>query len=144
MKFQKFQAVLEILDSPPTEIRFALPKSLYEEWGYYASKLKGWALVTVTKPFRPRSTGPQSQNHHLNGHIQEICAETGNDFNVVKTWVKQQAISRGYPFETFHGVMVPKSEANASVEECAILIDVVHQLAAELGIMLSETETEEY
>jgi len=128
--------------TPPTEIRFALPKSHYVEWKSVANSLKCWAAVTITKPFRPRSTGPLSQNHHLNGHIQEICMETGNDFDAVKTWVKQQAIARGYPFETSRGVAVPKSEAYASVEECAILIDVVHQLAAELGIML--TENEEY
>ena len=85
-----------------------------------------------------RSTGPYSQNHHLNGHIAGICKDTGNDFETVKSWVKREAIGQGYPFDSFKGKVIPKSEARASVAECAILIEVAHRLAAELNIRLEE------
>ena len=94
--------------------------------------------VKIAKPRRKRSTGERSQNHHLNGHIQTICVETGNDFEAVKQVVKLRAVAMGYPFKTFHGVTVPMSEADASTKECALLIDAVHQLAAEEGIGLAE------
>jgi hypothetical protein len=88
-----------------------------------------------------RSTGPHSQSAHFNGHVQTIAVSTGNDFGTVKMWIKTEAISQGYPFETFRGVAVPQSEALSSVAECAILIDVAHRLAAELNIKLVENET---
>ncbi len=89
----------------------------------------------------PRSTGEGSQNHHVNGHIQTIARETGNDFDTVKAWVKMEAVGQGYPFKTFRGAVVPQSEALSSVAECGILIDVTHRLAAELNIKLVENET---
>ncbi|OPZ38676.1 MAG: hypothetical protein BWY95_02816 [Bacteroidetes bacterium ADurb.BinA104] len=96
--------------------------------------------IKIAPPRKLRSTGERSQNHHLNGHIQQICVETGNDFAAVKAVVKQMAVSMGYPFRTFRGMVVPYSESEASVQECAILIEAVHMLAAELGINLKETE----
>jgi len=96
----------------------------------------------VSAPRRKRTTGERSQNHHLNGHVQTICVETGNDFEAVKQVVKLRAVAMGYPFQTFHGVTVPKSEADASTVECGILIEAVHQLAAEEGIALKEYDDE--
>ena len=100
----------------------------------------GYATVHISTPRRARTTGAGSQSHHINGHIQQICIATGNDFDMVKTVVKMRAISRGYPFKTLRGVVIPQSEADASIEECALLIDEVHQLAAEEGIALVEAE----
>jgi hypothetical protein len=85
-----------------------------------------------------RSTGPHSQNHHFNGHVAFICKETGNDFDTVKTYLKNEAVSAGYPFDSFRGEVVPRSEAKATVEQCCILIEAAHRLAAELGIRLEE------
>ena len=88
---------------------------------------------------RARTTGPQSQNHHLNGHVQQIAQETGEDFDVVKREIKRRARKRGYPFKTSRfGYAVPKSEAEATVEECAMLIDERHEVAAFLSIALRE------
>lgn len=97
-----------------------------------------YVLITLSAPKRPRTTGEKSQNHHLNWHIQSICLATGNDFETIKSVVKMRAVAMGYPFQTYHGLPVPKSEADASVEECALLIDAVHQLAAEEGIALKD------
>ena len=68
-----------------------------------AKKVKtGDLVVTVTieKPFRPRTTGYKSQNHALNGYIQQICMDTGQDFGTTKNYIKQMAIAMGYPRKT--------------------------------------------
>lgn len=100
----------------------------------------GILTVRVSEARKRRTTGERSQSHHLNGHIQTIAMETGNDFEAVKSVVKLRAIAMGYPFKTYRGITVPQSEADCSTKECALLIDAVHQLAAEEGIVLVEYE----
>ena len=102
-------------------------------------KNNDYVLVTLQPPKRPRTTGKDSQNHHLNGHIMQICAETGNDYDAVKDAVKMLAVSTmGYPYKTIGGQIVPQRERDASVDECALLIEAAHVLAADLGIILQE------
>ena len=102
-------------------------------------KYNDYVLVTLQPPKRPRTTGQDSQNHHLNGHIMQICAETGNDYDAVKDAVKMLAVSTmGYPYKTIGGQIVPQRERDASVDECALLIEAAHVLAAELSIILQE------
>jgi len=96
--------------------------------------------IKISTPRKLRTTGEYSQNHHLNGHIQTICEETGNDFDTIKAIVKQMAVSMGYPFRTYKNMIIPYSEAESSTTEYAILIEAVHRLAAEEGIQLVETE----
>lgn len=105
-----------------------------------ARKNGGYALVSVQPPRRPRSTGEGSQNHHLNGHIAQIAEETGNSPEAVKTAVKFDAVGMGYPYKTIGGKIVPQSEGECSTEECAILIEAAHVLAADLRIILREAE----
>ena len=108
--------------------------------------MKTWAEKHQDKPltvalkrwYRKRTTGYKSQNHRVNGFILQICQETGNDFDAVKMYCKEQAITRGYPSAEFRGRIVPKSEAETSTIECAALIETIEQLAAELGIRLRE------
>ena len=102
-------------------------------------KHNDYVLVTLQPPKKPRTTGKESQNHHLNGHIMQICAETGNDYDAVKDAVKMLAASTmGYPYKTIGGQIVPQRERDASVDECALLIEAAHVLAADLGIILQE------
>ena len=108
--------------------------------------------VLVEAEKKTRSTGAFSQSHHLNGHIQQICRETGNDFSTVKEFIKSQAIARGYPQKTFHGRPmydlndrpVGISEADSTTEQCALLIEQAHMLASDLGIILMEDGYERY
>lgn len=103
-------------------------------------------VVSVEFEKKSRSTGSNSQNHHLNGHIQQICEDTGNDFNDVKNYVKMQSLKRGYPVKfakgaprlSFKGDPIPISEGDSSSVECGYLIEEVHILASELGIELRE------
>lgn len=109
---------------------------------------KDMVHILIEPPRRPRTTGEKSQNHHLNGHIQQISMETGQPFDDVKKYIKQQAVSMGYPMlERFGrpvndmwGHPVGISEADASASECSLLIEQAHMLAAELGIILREEE----
>lgn len=102
-------------------------------------KYGDFVLVTMQPPKKPRTTGKDSQNHHLNGHIMQICNETGNDYESVKTAVKLLAVeSMGYPYRTIAGQIVPQRESDSSTDECAKLIEAAHVLAADLGIILQE------
>lgn len=119
----------------------AIQQTVIEQMQYYAAKMRpGRPYRIVLKEIRPkRTTGPESQNHHLNGHVQQICEETGNDFTAIKQYIKQKAIRQGYGFTTLpNGDVLPKSEADVDVLECGYAIDEAHILAGELGISLRE------
>ena len=100
--------------------------------------------VKISRPKKPRTVGYKSQNHHINGHIQQICMETDNSFTAVKERMKELALDRGYPYETLlDGSVEPKSEADISSLEATYLIDTIHQFADEYGIRLIEDNSEE-
>lgn len=102
-------------------------------------KHNDYVLVTIQPPKRPRTTGEGSQNHHLNGHIMQICNETGNDYDTVKQAVKMIAVENmGFPYRTIAGRIIPQHESESSTDECAKLIEAAHVLAADLGIILQE------
>lgn len=102
-------------------------------------KHNDYVLVTIQSPKRPRTTGAHSQNHHLNGHIMQICNETGASYNAVKDEIKRIAVENmGYPYEIVNGHIYPKGESESSTDECAKLIEAAHVLAAEMGIILQE------
>lgn len=104
--------------------------------------------MTIYTLRRKRSTGWKSQNHHLNGHCQQIANETGNDFGDVKMFIKRRAIARGLQLMTkpngdlvyslVDGEPLPKSEQDMDTVECGYCIDESHILAGELGIVLIE------
>jgi hypothetical protein len=139
-----FQYVLKLADVagrvafvPPTDP--GARENIKRELGKCRDKNNGYVLVTLQPPKRPRTTGKESQNAHLNGHVMQICNETGNDYDSVKNAVKMLAVeSMGYPYKTIGGQIVPQRERDASVDECALLIEAAHILAADLGIILQE------
>jgi hypothetical protein len=98
----------------------------------------GYFQVELRKPGKPRTTGQGSQSHHINGHVAQIAQETGNDFDDVKNAAKHMALSRGYPYHTIAGQVVPYSETELNTEQAGHLIEALHQIAAELGIQLRE------
>ena len=102
-------------------------------------KNNDYVLVTMQPPKRPRTTGENSQNHHLNGHIMQICNDTGSSYNAVKDEIKRIATEEmGYPYEEINGHIHPIGESESSTDECAKLIEAAHVLAADLGIILQE------
>lgn len=102
-------------------------------------KNNDYVLLTLQPPKRPRTTGKDSQNHHLNGHIMQICQETGNTYDAIKYCVKMLAVEEmGYPYELIDGHIWPKPESESSTDECALLIEAAHVWAAHHGIILQE------
>ena len=102
-------------------------------------KHNDYVLVTLQPPKHRRTTGEHSQNHHLNGHIMQICNETCNSYDVIKYCVKMIAVEQmGYPYKTIAGHIVPQPESESSTDECALLIEAAHILAAQLSIILQE------
>ena len=112
-----------------------------------AQPLDRFDLVLSTMR-KKRSTGPWSQNHHLNGHCMQISQETGQNFEDVKLYVKRAAIARGLPlklqpngeivYSIVDGQPVPISETDMDTLQCGWCIEEAHILAAELGITLVE------
>lgn len=117
----------------------AANESIKRELRKCRDKFSDYVLVTIQPPKKPRTTGEGSQNHHLNGHIMQICNETGQDYDGVKLAVKMTAVENmGYPYSEIAGRIVPQGESECSTDECAKLIEAVHVLAADLGIILQE------
>lgn len=95
--------------------------------------------IQISPPFKHRSTGEKSQNHHINGHCQQIANETGEDFDIIKAEAKRRAIKRGYPIRTnVFGEAVPISETETDSEQAGFLIDSLHEIADFLNIKLNE------
>lgn len=114
-------------------------ESIKHELRKCRDKYGDFVLVTMQPPKKPRTTGKDSQNHHLNGHIMQICNETGQDYETVKYCIKMIAVEQmGYPSKTIAGHIVPQPEHLSSTDECALLIEAAHVLAAQLSIILQE------
>ena len=102
----------------------------------------GQVYCKFGRPRKPRTCGPNSQNSHAWGHCTQIAQALGMEVYEVEYIAKVRAIKRGYPVSTKLGMMVPKSQADIDTVECGYLIDEYHQLAAENGVILTETEPE--
>ena len=95
--------------------------------------------IRIGPPRKPRSTGFKSQNHHFNGHCQQIAEANFDYFDNVKMDIKRRAISRGYPTTTNkQGDIRPISESEASSADCAMLIEVAHEVASFCNVTLKE------
>lgn len=102
-------------------------------------KYNDFVQVTLKPPYRPRSTGARSQNHHLNGHIVQLCNITNHSYDEIKYCVKMKAVEAlDYPYTIINGYLLPKSEHECDTEECAKLIEAAHLLAADWQIALKE------
>ena len=115
-------------------------QSAYSIWVNQQEEKKiDYDKIVIRKPFKARTTGDKSQNHHINGHIQDICIQTGNDFETMKQYLKKKAIRRGYPFDTDpDGDPIPWSESRIDTTQAGYLIDEIHQFADENGYWLKE------
>ncbi len=135
----------------PEMIAFELPELFQDDYARMVEKGKAkgdYYQLKISLPFRRRSTGEKSQNHHFNGHIVQICQDTGNDFADAKLAIKRRAFRRGLRYKVKQngdivysladGEPLPISETDMSVEECGWCIEEAHILAAELGIILKE------
>lgn len=134
---------------------FEVPKIHVESQAAYFErndkKHGGFYTVKINTPRRPRTIGTNSQNHRVNGFIQQIAVSTGQPFEDIKKRAKQIAVGQGYPIKLdasgqpcydLWGNVDGISEADSSVEECIILINAVEQIAAFCGVVLREANDE--
>jgi hypothetical protein len=130
-------------------VAFGIPAAHQAEYAELVRKHPDGPFdVEISIPKRPRTTGENSQNHALNGIIQKIAHETGNDFADVKLYVKRAAFGRGLPFLTradgsvvcsiIDGEPLPISESDMSTVECGYCIDEATILASELGVYIGK------
>ena len=144
----KMQLCFEFPD-PETAENFWMRAFKYEKDTGDGTAQRGSEFrVTVRKPKQRRSTGRKSQNTHINGHVQEICETLGTDFEDTKVYLKRVALAQGYPFmrdragDIVYSMMdkepLPEHESEVSSEDAAVLIDAIHQFAAEHLIELTE------
>jgi len=134
---------VDLLEIGATSIKVALSKNMAAAAQVLKNRLEKnrvtQVYIKIGYPRKPRTTGDESQNHHLNGHVAQICQETGDGFDDVKMEIKRRAIKRGYPYRTdSFGNVVPQSEADCSTVECGYLIDDAHDVAGFLGIKPKE------
>lgn len=134
----KLARALRIKTGKENIVSFELPKHYLEAYASLLQKSPEYLSLEIGLPRKARTTGDLSQNHAVNGSIQQICVSTSQDFDAMKYYLKYKAIDRGYPFDTIDGMVVPWSESRIDTIQCGYLIDAIYQFAAEQGIKLYE------
>ena len=115
-------------------------RQTYNEVLEFCEKNRGGNLrLRITPPQKKRTTGEMSQNHHINGHCQQIANETGEEFEIIKDYAKKKAVKYGYPVRSdIFGKAVPLHESEIDTVAAGYLIDALHEMAAFLEITLRE------
>lgn len=137
MKLKLARAV-RIKTGSPRIVSFEIPADRAAEYAELVRRSPDRLDIELATPGRPRSTGPDSQNHRINGFIQQICVAKGLEFDALKYYCKYKAIERGYPFDTVGDFVVPWSESRINTVQAGLLIDTIEQVAAEQGVHLEE------
>jgi hypothetical protein len=100
----------------------------------------GFGKLSLDLPFKPRSTGYKSANHHLRGHEQQIARAVPCTLSEVHETIKEELAD--WPEKVINGPsgakFIKASEADISSAVCAAAIDLCHVWAAHLGITLQE------
>lgn len=86
--------------------------------------------------YRPRTTGPRSQNAHIRGHARQLADHTGHSMSEIMQIIKEETAS--WPTHQIHGHTVWASEADVTMEVAAEAIERSHVLAVDLGVVLEE------
>ena len=99
-------------------------------------KYGGYMKLEMSPPYRPRTTGENSQNNLIWKLITIIANATGNELPDVEEAAKERAIKRGYPYRVnkITGKPMPASMTTISTVEASYLIEELYQIAAEYEI----------
>lgn len=102
------------------------------------SKCNGYCSIELNRPYKPRTTGQNSQNNLVWKLIQIISDETGEDVSEIEHQLKVKAINRGYPYHVspITAEPVPESMRKINTVECSYLIETLYEIIAFLGIIL--------
>jgi len=104
-------------------------------------KHNGYGKLSLDVPFKPRTTGPESQSHHLHGHLSQLAIYFGYDLAEMKLIMKDSVPEWPVEERKFGKTrkLRPVSEATVSTVVEAKAIDWCHRVAAEEGIELKES-----
>ena len=135
----------KILEIKGQKVLIDLPAGIIQGFQVFVSTLHdGWVSLECKKPFRPRTTGPRSQENKFRGGCRDIAEQLDIPFEDVCEAMRRMATSEGYPTKYgIDGEEAPISTARASREEEAILIRVMHRFADENNLYLTEYDDEE-
>lgn len=119
-------------------------ESLKKIFSECEDNFNGYIRVKFEKPYKPRTTGKNSQNSKWYRDLQKIAVATDNDIETIKYIVKHMAVSRGYPaqiardgrFKNIQGMYLGVSSADVDTKQFSILIQCTQQLADDEGINL--------
>lgn len=144
----ELRAAKRIRTNDPHVFSCEIPEAYLDTYRSILKKSPDKVKVVISAVYPHRSTGIGSQNHCLNGFIQQIAQHTGNTFEDVKLYVKRQAFARGLPMLTradgsivlslVDGQPLPMSETDMDSQQCGWCIDEANVLAGELGLVLEE------
>ena len=123
-------------------IRIEGPKArLIHDWPWIVDQLndKCTYVLTIKRWYQKRTTGEYSQNHHIHGHAVQIGAQTGDAHYDIIRIAMHRCIVKEYPTKTLYtGQIVPVPESEIDSKAAGILIEELHDIAAELDIKLRE------
>jgi len=99
----------------------------------------GWISIRLSLPSRAKTSPENRLFHALCGHLA-MYRETSPE--LMKRYIKVRACAHGYPYTMFeeggHRAIEPKSVAETSTVELAILIDQCYELAHEWNCPLNQ------
>jgi hypothetical protein len=105
-------------------------------------KCGGYLSLRLSLPHRPRTTGWKSQNHHIRGHVRQLCGYTGFTMQEMMVVIKEECPNWPVEYKEFRGKRraVYASEADISVEIASSAIEICHRIAFDLGVKLIEDD----
>ena len=103
----------------------------------------GFIRVSVDRPSKPKTTGEQSQNNHAWGHATQIAAALNQGDDPRDVLYDACIATPDYPTRmNAMGKIHAQSWSEATTVQAAAVIETLHRLAAEFGIVLVEGKEE--
>ena len=107
------------------------------------AKHNGFIRLSIDRPSKPRTTGEQSQNNHAWGHATQIAAGLNQGDDPRDVLYDACIATPGYPTRMNKMSKIhAKSWSEATTVEAAAVIETLHRIAAEFGIVLVEGREE--
>lgn len=101
--------------------------------------------IEMKLPFRPRTTGKNSQNSRFWGHCADIAQQLGGYTpQEIHDAILRMSVSEGYPTRlSIDGKEIPSPTRSVSVEELSIVLDVMQRFADENNLYLTEYDKDD-
>lgn len=106
-------------------------------------KHNGFARISIDRPSKPRTTGEMSQNNHAWGHATQIASGLNQGDDPRDVLYDACIATPNYPTRmNKFGRVIAQSWSEATTIQAAAVIETLHRIAAEFGIVLIEGKNE--